>query len=68
MSIERPAIVTDAHLKYLDDLRESGATNMWGAGAYLRRKFRGTSEDESATIVAYWMRSFEERHPEGGAK
>lgn len=60
--IERPAIVTDKHLVYLDTLRDSGATNMFGAGAYLVSRFN-LKRAEANTILTYWMHSFEERHP-----
>ena len=59
----KPAIVEDDHLTFLDELRESGVTNMFGAGPYLRETF-GLSRAESHEILAYWMTSFEERHPE----
>ena len=36
---DRPEIVTDEMLEYLDDLRESGETNMFGAGPYVQREF-----------------------------
>ena len=29
--ITKPDGITDSHLEYLDALRESGVTNMWGA-------------------------------------
>ncbi len=29
--VDRPACVKDKHLKYLDDLRKTGSTNMYGA-------------------------------------
>lgn len=58
----RPESVTEEHLTYLDKLRKSGATNMFGAGAYLVRRF-GVDRKESHIILAYWMSSFEERHP-----
>ena len=61
MAIERPAIVANEHLDYLDELRESGLTNMFGAGAYLVQEF-GVTRAESHTILGYWMQSFEERH------
>lgn len=61
MSIEKPEIVTDEHLEYLDDLRDSGVTNMFGAGAYVEREF-GVSRKEASLIVSYWMESFVERH------
>ena len=60
-TIERPAIVSDEHLDYLDDLRESGATNMFGARPYLIDEFDLT-KDEAATVLAYWMKTFAERH------
>lgn len=58
----RPEIVTEAHLNYLDRLRESGATNMFGAGPYVQQTF-SVSKNEAREIVLYWMESFEERNP-----
>lgn len=54
----RPAFITDEHLEYLDDLRESGATNMFGARPYLMRTFRTLKGDEAATVLSYWMKTF----------
>lgn len=59
----RPEIVTDEHLEYLDDLRESGETNMFGARPYLMGEFPELSNQEAQTILLYWMHSFSERHP-----
>jgi hypothetical protein len=59
--LERPAIVTDEHVEYLDELRESGVTNMYGAGPYLVEAF-GVSRQESHAILGYWMRTFAARH------
>lgn len=53
----RPEIVTNKHLEYLDDLRESDETNMYGAGSYLQRTFSVTVK-ESRDILRYWMDSF----------
>ncbi len=39
VTIEKPEIVEDEHLDYLDDLRESGVTNMWGAPAFLEDRY-----------------------------
>ncbi len=61
--IERPTVVEDSHLTYLDDLRESGETNMYGAGAYLLHTFSELNVRESHEILSYWMESFSERHP-----
>ena len=60
--IERPEIVTDEQLEYLDALRESGATNMFGAATYVQAEF-GLTKVDARTILMYWMQSFGERHP-----
>ncbi len=53
----RPADITDEHLEFLDDLRESGVTNMFGAGQYVEEEFM-LDHVEAGEIVAYWMDSF----------
>jgi hypothetical protein len=58
----KPEIVRDAHLEYLDDLRESGEVNMFGAVPYLVDAFN-LSRQNAELILSYWMRSFTERHP-----
>jgi len=63
-TVDRPAVVTDEHPTYLDELRESGETNMFGAGAYLRREFALSKADASAVLV-YWMKTFAARHELG---
>jgi len=59
--IKKPENLTDEHLEYLDDLRESGVTNMYGAGAYLEDEFDMTRE-EANQVLTYWMKTFGERH------
>ena len=59
---ERPEIVEEEHLEYLDDLRESGVTNMYGARPYLLDAFPELTKEEAREILLYWMRSFSERH------
>ena len=46
---------------FLDDLRESGETNMYGAAPYVQREF-GVSYNEASEIVSTWMKTFSERH------
>jgi len=58
---ERPDYCDDEHLEYLDALRESGATNMFGAGDYLREEF-GMERSKARQILSYWMKTFSERH------
>lgn len=48
------------YFNYLDDLRESGETNMFGARPYLMRKFPNLSEQEAKTVFGKWMNSFSE--------
>lgn len=60
--LERPAIVTEEHLRFLDALRESGKTNMFGAAPFVQKRFKCSTED-ARTITIYWMESFSERHP-----
>ena len=48
---------------YLDGLRRSGITNMFGAPAYVRTMF-AVSRGESVKLVAEWMETFSQRHPE----
>jgi hypothetical protein len=64
-NIERPEIVTDDHLEYLDWLREDGATNMYGSRPYLMREFPELNKNDAMTVLQYWMDSFGERHPNG---
>jgi hypothetical protein len=57
MAMERPAIVEDKHLTYLDDLRKRGTCNMYGSGAYIQKVF-GCNETDANDIVGYWMKTF----------
>jgi len=57
----RPDFVADEHLEYLDDLRESGVTNMFGARAYLLDEFDALEEKEAGKILTYWMQTFGDR-------
>jgi hypothetical protein len=53
---------------YLDDLRESGATNMFGAAIYLQ-KFMACEQIESRVVLQQWMDSFNrEESPEARAE
>ena len=59
--MDRPAIVLDEHLEFLDELRESGETNMYGATPYLLREYPDLIKDEARQILSYWMKSFGDR-------
>ena len=47
-------------LIYLDNLRESGATNMWGAVPYLAKAME-ISNNAARKIYSYWMKTFGKR-------
>lgn len=60
---ERPLFCKDEYLAYLDDLRESGVTNMFGASQYLSETFPELNGERARAILAYWMETFGARHP-----
>ena len=60
---ERPEAATEAHLIYLDALRDSGVTNMFGARPYLADEFPELSKRESGAVLSYWMKTYSDRHP-----
>jgi len=47
------------YFDYLTKLRDSGVTNMFGAGSYLQAEF-GVDKQTARQILAKWMRSFDE--------
>ena len=46
--------------EYLDALRDSGVTNMFGAGPYLQEAF-GLNRYEAKDVVLAWMQTFRDR-------
>lgn len=44
--------------QFLDDLRDGGAVNMFGAGPYLAEEF-GLPLSKARSIVAEWQRTFD---------
>ena len=46
---------------YLDELRESGETNMFGAPKYVMEEF-GVDKQMAIRVVQAWMYSFEKRN------
>jgi len=49
--------MTDDQKEFLDQLRESGITNMFGARVYVEREF-GLDRREAKEIVLEWMKTF----------
>jgi hypothetical protein len=55
--MSRPSVVTDDMLHFLDELRESGACNMFGASPHVQEAF-GLTKQEGKDVTVYWMSSF----------
>ena len=47
--------------EFLDELRESGVVNMYGAAPYLQREFGIHNKITAYRILDDWMQSFAER-------
>lgn len=52
---ERPDIVTDTHLTFLDNLKASKKTNMHHAYGHLMLQFVMLSRREAEIIQNYWL-------------
>jgi len=53
----------ETYFEFLDDLRDSGAVNMFGASVDLREEF-GLGKIEARKILGQWMDTYDKRHPE----
>lgn len=58
-------VVTPEMLTFLDELREEGVTNMYGARPHLQAAFGELSKKEAGAVLTYWIKTFGERHPKG---
>ena len=56
--MERPEFISDEHLECLDELRESGEINMYGARPYLVNTFPYLTNKRASEILQYWKDSF----------
>ncbi|MGA3118104.1 MAG: hypothetical protein ABSF90_27190 [Syntrophobacteraceae bacterium] len=63
MAVDKPEYLTEEHLRYLDRLRESGITNMFGAVPFILLQFPDLSEQQAKQVLIYWMKTFSDRHP-----
>jgi len=50
------------YYEYLDELRKSGRTNMFGATSFLIKTFPELDKGKAKDILADWMNTFEDRH------
>ena len=51
----------EMYFDYLDQLRESGITNMFGASPYLQEAF-DLDRYEAKDVLLEWMQTFSARH------
>lgn len=58
-----PKIDKEKIFSYLDTLRETGVTNMLGAGPWIENAF-DVDKDTAKELLSEWIETFEERHPE----
>tara|TARA_R110000803_G_scaffold153090_1_gene218004 strand:+ start:926 stop:1078 length:153 start_codon:yes stop_codon:yes gene_type:complete len=49
--------MTEEQRDYLNELRESGETNMFGASSYLEQEF-DLEKHEAREVLAVWMATF----------
>ena len=47
------------YIKFLNELQQSGVTNMWGAGPYLAKVYPKLSSNQVMEILKDWMRNWE---------
>ena len=47
------------YFEFLEDLKDSGVTNMFGAGPYLQDEY-GITKYEANRILTAWMNSYSE--------
>jgi len=55
--VEEQMKLTQEHKDYLMALRDSGVTNMWGAGPYLEAAFNMTRAEANIVLIE-WIKSF----------
>jgi hypothetical protein len=58
---DRPEYCSDDMLVFLDKLRNSGETNMFGAAPNLEEAYGLTRAEAKATLL-YWMGTYSDRH------
>ena len=56
-----PDALEPEHLTFLDDLRESGVTNMYGGASHLLAAYDDLGRGDAIKILQHWMDTFSER-------
>lgn len=47
-------------MRFLNDIRDSGSTNMFGASTYILEEFPELNKSEARKILSLWMENFNE--------
>ena len=55
--MEKPEIYTEEHRDYLNDLRDGGSINMFGAAQHVALEFNLSMKD-AKQVLKYWMMSY----------
>ena len=63
---DKPECLLEEYLLYLDQLSESGVTNMFGAVPFILLEFTDLNEPQAKQILVFWMKTYSDRHPEHG--
>lgn len=50
---------------FLENLRQSGVCNMWGASIYLEDAY-GLSREDAGTVLCNWIQNYEELNKKYG--
>lgn len=64
MDIQLPEGMTPEMCQYLENLRQSGVTNMFGAGPFLQDAF-DLSRREGSDYLMFWMQNYSELQEAG---
>tara|TARA_R110000765_G_scaffold234762_1_gene337784 strand:+ start:79 stop:246 length:168 start_codon:yes stop_codon:yes gene_type:complete len=51
-------VMLQEYFLFLEDLRDSGITNMMGATPYLVERFEELDKKDAQEVLSMWMRSF----------
>lgn len=61
MNNDVPNNKDDIYFEYLDDLRDSGATNMYAAVPYLMDAY-DLPKQEAINVLVRWVKTYDDRH------
>ena len=59
----KPRGITDAHIKYLDMLKNERVINMHDAAPFLQEVFDDLDINAASAYLLYWMKTISDRHP-----